>query len=73
VLGGLKVTLPPGARVMLDARIALGDLRVEHRTTSGPNAKTVRTLEPEVAPAGNPPVIVLRIRGKLGDVDVHRG
>jgi phage shock protein PspC (stress-responsive transcriptional regulator) len=71
-LGGLEVTVPPTARVMVDARIGLGDVRVDHRTTSGPAAKVVRTLEPEGAHAANPPVIVLRIRGKLGDVDVHR-
>ncbi|WP_165978308.1 PspC domain-containing protein [Actinomadura darangshiensis] len=72
-LGGLRVTVPPTARVMVDAKITLGDVRVEARTTSGPNAKVVRTLEPGGAAAANPPVIVLRIRGKLGDVDVHRG
>ncbi|WP_021599729.1 PspC domain-containing protein [Actinomadura welshii] len=72
-LGGLDVTLPPTARVLLDAKIGLGDLRVDRRTTSGPNARDVRTLEPESGSSGNPPVIVLRIRGKLGDVDVHRG
>jgi phage shock protein PspC (stress-responsive transcriptional regulator) len=72
-LGGLEVTVPPAARVLVDAKIALGDLRVDRRTTSGPNAKAVRTLEPEGEPSANPPVIVLRIRGKLGDVDVHRG
>ncbi|NDU76067.1 PspC domain-containing protein [Actinomadura sp. DSM 109109] len=71
-LGGLEVTVPPNARVLVDAQIGLGDVRVDHRTTSGPAAKVVRTLEPEGAPAANPPVIVLRIRGKLGDVDVHR-
>ncbi|WP_143227352.1 PspC domain-containing protein [Actinomadura mexicana] len=71
-LGGLEVTVPPAARVLVDARIGLGDVRVDHRTTSGPAAKVVRTLEPADARAANPPVIVLRIRGKLGDVDVHR-
>lgn len=71
-LGGLEVTVPPTARVLVDARIGLGDVRIDHRTTSGPAAKVVRTLEPEVGHAANPPVIVLRIRGKLGDVDVHR-
>ena len=71
-VGGLEVTVPLAARVLVDARIGLGDVRVDHRTTSGPAAKVVRTLEPEVAHAANPPVIVLRIRGKLGDVDVHR-
>ncbi|MFA1549066.1 PspC domain-containing protein [Actinomadura chokoriensis] len=71
-LGGIAVTLPPAARVTVNARIALGDLRVQHRTTSGPNVKVVRVLEPETR-GGNPPVIELRIRGKVGDVDVHRG
>ncbi|GAA2289787.1 hypothetical protein GCM10010402_55140 [Actinomadura luteofluorescens] len=71
-VGGLQVTVPPTARVLVDARIGLGDVRVDHRTTSGPAARVVRTLEPEGAAAANPPVIVLRIRGKLGDVDVHR-
>ncbi|GAA1810919.1 PspC domain-containing protein [Actinomadura chokoriensis] len=71
-LGGLAVTLPAAARVMVDARITLGDLNIQHRTTSGPNAKVTRVLEPET-PGANPPVIELRIRGKVGDVDVHRG
>lgn len=72
LLGGLAVTLPPGARVTVDARITLGDLRVQNRTTSGPNAKLTQVLEPET-PGGNPPLIELRIRGKVGDVDVNRG
>ncbi|QKW39201.1 PspC domain-containing protein [Actinomadura sp. NAK00032] len=72
LLGGLAVTLPPGARVTVDARIALGDLRVQNRTTSGPNARLTQVLEPE-KPGGNPPLIELRIRGKVGDVDVTRG
>ncbi|HEU5032500.1 MAG TPA: PspC domain-containing protein [Spirillospora sp.] len=71
-LGGMEVKVPQGVRVRLDARIALGDLRIEHRTTSGPNAKVIRVLEPEGAAVRNPPEIDLRIRGKVGDVDVHR-
>ncbi|WP_131732726.1 PspC domain-containing protein [Actinomadura formosensis] len=71
-LGGLEVTVPPAARVLVDAKIALGDLRIRHRTTSGPNARVIRVLEPE-RPGGDPPVIELRIRGKVGDVDVHHG
>ncbi|WP_171064403.1 PspC domain-containing protein [Actinomadura soli] len=72
-LGGLEIRVPRTARVQVDAKIALGDLRVDNRTTSGPRARVVRTLEPEGAPAGDPPMIVLRIRGKVGDVNVHRG
>ncbi|MFI0405213.1 PspC domain-containing protein [Actinomadura sp. 3N508] len=72
-LGGLAVRVPRTARVQVDARIALGDVNVDNRTTGGPRAKVIRTLEPDGAPDGNPPVIVLRIRGKVGDVNVHRG
>jgi phage shock protein PspC (stress-responsive transcriptional regulator) len=71
-LGGLAVTIPAAARVRVDAKITLGDLNIQNRTTGGPNAKVTRVLEPET-PGGNPPVIELRIRGKVGDVDVHRG
>ncbi|GAA4236938.1 hypothetical protein GCM10022254_47740 [Actinomadura meridiana] len=73
-LGGLDVTVPSTARVLVDARVTLGDLRVDHRTTGGPRAKVVRTLEPEGGQTGGePPVIELRIRGKLSDVSVNRG
>ncbi|WP_176611444.1 PspC domain-containing protein [Actinomadura sp. WMMB 499] len=72
VLGGLAVTVPKDARIVLDARIALGDLRIDGRTTSGPNIREDRVFEPEAA-GGNPPTIVLRLRGKIGDVDVDRG
>ncbi|MUN40507.1 PspC domain-containing protein [Actinomadura sp. NEAU-AAG5] len=70
--GELRVTLPRGARVRLDARISLGDLRVELHTTSGPNAKVKRVLEPEGPAVANPPEIILRIRGRIGDVEVSR-
>ncbi|WP_165964480.1 PspC domain-containing protein [Actinomadura sp. KC216] len=73
MLGGLDVRVPRTARVQVDARIALGDVRVDNRTTSGPRARVVRTLEPDGGADGDPPVIVLRIRGKVGDVSVHRG
>ncbi|WP_165969183.1 PspC domain-containing protein [Actinomadura sp. KC06] len=71
-LGGLAVRVPRTARVQVDARIALGDLRIDNRTTGGPRARVVRTLEPDGEPV-DPPVIVLRIRGKVGDVSVNRG
>ncbi|QXJ22162.1 PspC domain-containing protein [Actinomadura graeca] len=73
LVGELRVVVPRSARVRLDARIGLGDLRVEMRTTSGPNARVRRVLEPEGPAVSNPPEIVLRIRGKVGDVEVERG
>ncbi|MFG2087642.1 PspC domain-containing protein [Spirillospora sp. NPDC048824] len=73
MLGELEVKVPPAARVMVDAKIALGDLRVGSKTTSGPNVRSTEVMEPEGRPGQNPPVIVLRIRGKVGDVDVRRG
>ncbi|MFC9969299.1 PspC domain-containing protein [Spirillospora sp. NPDC127200] len=71
VLGQLVVTVPRGARVELDARTGLGDLTVDGRTVPGPNAKTAQVLEAESG-KGTPPVIVLRVRSKLGDVEVRR-
>ncbi|GAA0599102.1 PspC domain-containing protein [Actinomadura livida] len=73
MLGGLEVRVPPAARVMVNARITLGDLRVGSKTTSGPNVRSTEVMEPEARPGEDPPVIVLRIRGKIGDVDVRRG
>ncbi|MEU5883712.1 PspC domain-containing protein [Spirillospora sp. NPDC047279] len=70
LLGGLKVKLPPGARVELDARIGLGDLSVDRRTISGPRAQTTEVLLPADAKTPDPPVIALRIRGKVGDIQV---
>ncbi|XRQ05964.1 PspC domain-containing protein [Actinomadura welshii] len=73
MFGQLEVMVPSGARVMVDARIALGDLRVGSKTTSGPNVRSTEVMEPEGDPGAPPPVIDLRIRGKVGDVDVRRG
>lgn len=71
-VGSLEVRLPRTARVAVDAKIVLGDLRIGNRTTGGPNAEAVQVLEPLGEPGGDPPVIDLRIRGKVGDVDVKR-
>ncbi|HEY8482080.1 MAG TPA: PspC domain-containing protein [Spirillospora sp.] len=73
LFGGLEVRVPSTARVEVDARIALGDLRVGTKTTSGPKVRSTEVLEPEAQTDGPPPVIVLRIRGKIGDVDVLHG
>lgn len=71
-LGELSITVPHTVRVILDAKIMLGDLRIDQRTTGGPNAKAAQVMEPERTPVKNPPEIVLRIRGKVGDVEVTR-
>ncbi|MFG2002601.1 PspC domain-containing protein [Spirillospora sp. NPDC048911] len=70
LLGGLKVKLPRTVRVELDARIGLGDLSVDLRTVSGPGAKINEILPATEGTAANPPVITLRIRGKVGDIQV---
>ncbi len=69
--GQLRVELPANARVKLDARVKIGDIRVEERTVGGPNARTNEVLEP-TAGGSDPAVITLRIRGTLGDVQVTR-
>ncbi|MEU6038816.1 PspC domain-containing protein [Actinomadura sp. NPDC047616] len=71
-LGELKVTVPRAARVELDARVALGDLRVDGRTVAGPGARATEVLEPEGAGRANVPVIALRVRGRFGHVEVTR-
>ncbi|KAB2351728.1 PspC domain-containing protein [Actinomadura rudentiformis] len=70
LLGGLKVKLPPKARVELDAQIGLGDMSVDLRTISGPRAKVNEVLPPLDGTTVNPPVISLRIRGKVGEIQV---
>ncbi|MBA8954490.1 PspC domain-containing protein [Actinomadura namibiensis] len=70
--GALVVTVPRAARVELDAKVRFGDLTVAGRVLGGPNARDTRVLEPE-GDVANPPVIALRIRGKIGDVEVRRG
>ncbi|MBX6765562.1 MAG: PspC domain-containing protein [Actinomadura rubrobrunea] len=71
-LGSLKVRVPRTARVELDARLSLGDLQVDGRTIAGPAARVTEVLEPEEAGREAPPVIALRVRGRIGDVEVTR-
>ncbi|MCP2335529.1 PspC domain-containing protein [Actinomadura rupiterrae] len=69
--GQLKVDLPANARVKLDARVKIGDIRMERRTVNGPNARLNEVIEP-TSGGSNPAVITLRIRGTLGDVELNR-
>ncbi|MEV5746659.1 PspC domain-containing protein [Actinoallomurus sp. NPDC052308] len=71
-LGVLTVRLPATARVELDAQSFLGDITVDRQITSGPRAKVNRVLDPEVRPAGAAPTIALRLRGRVGDMEVTR-
>ncbi|GAA2450851.1 hypothetical protein GCM10010191_81090 [Actinomadura vinacea] len=70
--GELDITLPRSARVEIDARVTLGDLALAGRTIGGPGARANEVLEPEPPEVRNPPVIALRIRGRLSDVQVTR-
>ncbi|MFC5747129.1 PspC domain-containing protein [Actinomadura rugatobispora] len=70
--GELDVRVPRSARVEVDARVLLGDLDLAGRTISGPNARAEQVLEAEGAAAKNPPVIALRVRGRVSDVVVTR-
>ncbi|MCO6004677.1 PspC domain-containing protein [Actinoallomurus purpureus] len=71
-LGVLTVRLPATARVELDAQAFLGDITVDRQITSGPRARVNRVLDPEVPPAGAAPVIALRLRSTVGDMEVAR-
>ncbi|WP_345022502.1 PspC domain-containing protein [Actinomadura keratinilytica] len=71
-MGELKVTVPRAARVELDARVALGDLKVDGHTVAGPGARATEVLEPEDSGRAAAPVIELRVRGRIGHVEVTR-
>jgi hypothetical protein len=71
-LGVLTVKVPATARVELDAQAFLGDITVDRQITGGPRARVKRVLDPEVRPAGAAPVIALRLRSTVGDMEVTR-
>jgi phage shock protein PspC (stress-responsive transcriptional regulator) len=71
-LGVLAVKVPSGARVEVDGHALLGDITVDRQVTSGPSARVRRVLEPEGRTGGIAPTIALRIRSKIGDMEVTR-
>ena len=72
-LGVLAVKVPDTARVEVDGQAFLGDITVDRRITSGPRARVRRVLEPLGGRAdGQAPVIELRIRSTVGDMEVTR-
>lgn len=71
-LGVLDVKVPRTARVEVDGHAILGDITVDRHVTSGPGARVRRVLEPEGRAGGAVPTIALRIRSKVGDMEVTR-
>jgi phage shock protein PspC (stress-responsive transcriptional regulator) len=71
-LGVLAVKVPSTARVEVDGHAILGDITVDRQVTSGPSARVRRVLEPEGTTGGTAPTIALRIRSKVGDMEVTR-
>jgi phage shock protein PspC (stress-responsive transcriptional regulator) len=71
-VGVLTVKLPATARVELNAQAFLGDITVDRQITGGPRARVVRVLEPDVPQNGAAPIIQLRLRSTVGDMEVTR-
>jgi phage shock protein PspC (stress-responsive transcriptional regulator) len=71
-LGVLAVKVPSTARVEVDGHAYLGDITVDRQVTSGPGARVRRVLEPVAPPSTPIATIVLRIRSKVGDMEVSR-
>ncbi|MGH3389809.1 MAG: hypothetical protein ACRDOO_13135, partial [Actinomadura sp.] len=71
MVGELRVTVPRDSRVEAHLNARAGDVTVDSRVISGPNATLNEVLEPE-EPTKNPPTIELHVRGKLGNVEVTR-
>ena len=71
-LGVLNVRVPSTARVEVDGHAIIGDITVDRQVTGGPGARVRRVLEPEGRTHGGAPTIALRIRSKIGDMEVTR-
>jgi phage shock protein PspC (stress-responsive transcriptional regulator) len=71
MLGVLAVKVPSTARVEVDGHAYVGDITVDRQVTSGPGARVHRVLAPEPGTPA-PATIALRIRSKVGDMEVMR-
>lgn len=75
--GDLRVVVPRDAEVRFDGYTEIGGIRLDG-DAYGDRHHVVRTLEPADAPradsadAKKPPVIEIRLRGKLTDLEVRR-
>jgi phage shock protein PspC (stress-responsive transcriptional regulator) len=75
MVGVLSVKVPSTARVEVDGQAFLGDITVDRQVTSGPRARVRRVLQPERTGAlagAATATIALRIRSKVGDMEVTR-
>ncbi len=72
MVGVLDVLVPSTARVEVDGQALIGDITVDGQVTGGPGARVRQVLEPEGPTKGGSPTIVLRIRSKIGDMEVTR-
>jgi phage shock protein PspC (stress-responsive transcriptional regulator) len=71
-VGELTVIVPPTARVEVHAANRFGDIKVDQSLRGGMDVEFDKVLEPEVAPKGKEPTIVLNLRGGFGDLEVRR-
>lgn len=70
--GYLRVTVPRDAEVRIDGSVRFGDIRGDGRVYPSHRGHVRTTLEPLVAPGKRSPVIELRLRGMVGDMEVRR-
>ncbi|MET9337259.1 PspC domain-containing protein [Nonomuraea sp. NPDC003804] len=70
-VGELVVIVPPTARVEVHATSRVGDVKVGPSFEGGTDVEVDRVLEPETPPKGEPPTIVLNLKGGLGDMEVR--
>ncbi|MDF2707378.1 MAG: PspC protein [Nonomuraea muscovyensis] len=71
-IGELAVIVPPDARVEVHASNRVGDIKLDQSLRGGVDVTWNQVLEPEVRPEGEPPTIVLHLRGGAGDMEVRR-
>ena len=70
--GYFRVTVPRDAEVRIDGAVRFGDIRGDDRVYPSHRGHVRTTLEPLVAPGRRSPVIELRLRGVVGDMEVRR-
>lgn len=70
--GYLRVIVPRDAEVHIDGAVRFGDIRGDDRVYPSRRGHVRATLEPLDAPGKHMPVIELRLRGTVGDMEVRR-